>query len=196
MTCRSTVDSLRQLAAERGLTLAAFLRAELDRLATRPSNAEIVDRLARRDRSGGPLSAESVAEIRRVREVRGSVIESSAMVDALVGNRFGTELSRLLATEELHSLSLLDFEVASALRGHVLAGKLSEPRLNEALADFGALHVERYRDDRPTRVRGRPAQQLHGLRRRVRRTRPGSARADSDRDTKMLEHLVSESTSK
>ena len=65
---QSTVDSLRQLAAERGLTLAAYLRAELDRLANRPSNAEIGDRLARRDRSGGPLSAESVAEIRRVRE--------------------------------------------------------------------------------------------------------------------------------
>ena len=65
---QSTVDSLKQLAAERGLTLAAFLRAELDRLATRPSNAEIVNRLARRDRSGGPLITESVAEIRRVRE--------------------------------------------------------------------------------------------------------------------------------
>ncbi len=65
---QSTVDSLKQLAAERGLTLAAFLRAELDRLATRPSNAEIVDRLAHRDRTGGPRIAESVAEIRRVRE--------------------------------------------------------------------------------------------------------------------------------
>ena len=65
---QSTVDSLKQLAAERGLTLAAFLRAELDRLATRPSNAEIVNRLARRERSGGPLINESVAEIRRVRE--------------------------------------------------------------------------------------------------------------------------------
>jgi len=65
---QSTVDSLKQLAAERGLTLAAFLRAELDRLATRPSNAEIVNRLAGRERSGGPLISESVAEIRRVRE--------------------------------------------------------------------------------------------------------------------------------
>jgi antitoxin FitA len=65
---QSTVDSLKRLAAERGLTLAAFLRAELDRLATRPSNAEIVNRLARRERSGGPLINESVAEIRRVRE--------------------------------------------------------------------------------------------------------------------------------
>ena len=72
------------------------------------------------------------------------VIESSAMVDALVGDRFDPELSNLLATEELHAPALLDFEVASALRGHVLAGKLSEARLNEALTDFGALRVERY----------------------------------------------------
>jgi predicted nucleic acid-binding protein len=72
------------------------------------------------------------------------VIESSAMVDALVGDRLDTELSNLLATEELHAPALLDFEVASALRGHALAGKLSEPRLNEALADFAALQVERY----------------------------------------------------
>ena len=66
------------------------------------------------------------------------------MVDALVGDRLDTELSDLLATEELHAPALLDFEVASALRGHAIAGKLSEPRLNEALTDFVALHVERY----------------------------------------------------
>jgi hypothetical protein len=64
---QSTVDSLKQLAADRGLTLAAFLRAELDRLATRPSNADIVNRLAHRDRAGGPSTADSVAEVRRVR---------------------------------------------------------------------------------------------------------------------------------
>ncbi|MGL5858139.1 MAG: FitA-like ribbon-helix-helix domain-containing protein [Angustibacter sp.] len=66
---QSTVESLKQLAAERGITLAAFLRAELDRLARHPSNAEIVARLARQDRRGGPLTADSVAEVRRVREV-------------------------------------------------------------------------------------------------------------------------------
>lgn len=66
---KSIVDSLKRLAAERGLTLAAFLRAELDRLASRPSNAEIVNRLAGRDRTGGPRTAESVAEVRRVRDV-------------------------------------------------------------------------------------------------------------------------------
>lgn len=66
------------------------------------------------------------------------------MVDALVGDRFDPELSELLATEDLHAPALLDFEVASALRGHVLAGKLSEARLDEALTDFAALRVERY----------------------------------------------------
>lgn len=64
----STVNSLKAHAAERGLTLAAYLRAELDRLAARPTNAEIVERLARRERVGGPSLADTVAEIRRARE--------------------------------------------------------------------------------------------------------------------------------
>jgi antitoxin FitA len=64
-----TVRALKARAAERGLTLTAFLRAELDRLAARPTNAEIAERLARRDRRGGPTVADTVEEIRRIREV-------------------------------------------------------------------------------------------------------------------------------
>ncbi len=64
----ATVRRLRAQAAERGLTLAAYLRGELDRLATQPTNAEVVERLARRDRRGGPTLAETVAEIRALRE--------------------------------------------------------------------------------------------------------------------------------
>lgn len=63
-----TLRTLKARAAEHGLTLSAYLRAELDRLATRPTNAEIVERLARRDRRGGPTVADTVAEIRRTRE--------------------------------------------------------------------------------------------------------------------------------
>jgi hypothetical protein len=63
-----TLNTLKAQAAERGLTLTAYLRTELDRLATRPSNAEIVDRLARHERDGGPSLADTVAEIRRTRE--------------------------------------------------------------------------------------------------------------------------------
>ncbi len=65
----TTVNALKAKAAERGLTLSAYLRAELDRLAARPTNAEIVERLARRNRRGGPTAADIVAEIRRIREV-------------------------------------------------------------------------------------------------------------------------------
>ena len=64
----STLNSLKAHAAERGLTLSAYLRAELDRLAARPSNADIVDRLARRERDGGPSLTDTVAEIRGTRE--------------------------------------------------------------------------------------------------------------------------------
>jgi hypothetical protein len=64
----TTVRALKAQAAERGLTLTAYLRAQLDRLAARPTNAQIADRLARRNRRGGPTAADTVAEIRRIRE--------------------------------------------------------------------------------------------------------------------------------
>jgi hypothetical protein len=38
------------------------------RLAARPTNDELVERLARRNREGGPSVADTVAEIRRLRE--------------------------------------------------------------------------------------------------------------------------------
>src|SRR2546430_225778 len=38
----ATVNALRARAAEQGLTLAAYLRVQLDRLARQPTNAEIV----------------------------------------------------------------------------------------------------------------------------------------------------------
>jgi plasmid stability protein len=63
-----TLNALKAQAAERGLSLTAYLRAELVRLAARPTNAEIVERLARRTRRGGPTVADTVAEIRRLRE--------------------------------------------------------------------------------------------------------------------------------
>jgi len=64
----ATLNALKAQAAERGLTLTAYLRAELGRLAARPTNAEIVERLARRNRRGGPTVADTVAEVRRLRE--------------------------------------------------------------------------------------------------------------------------------
>jgi hypothetical protein len=63
----ATLNTLKAQAAERGLSLTAYLRAELDKLAARPTNAQIVERLARRSRRGGPTVADTVAEIRRLR---------------------------------------------------------------------------------------------------------------------------------
>lgn len=72
------------------------------------------------------------------------VIEASAMVDALVDEPINPQLLALLADEELHAPALLDFEVASALRGHALGGKLDQLRLDEAIEDFSALRIERH----------------------------------------------------
>lgn len=72
------------------------------------------------------------------------VIEASAMVDALVGQPANPELLALIADEDLHAPALLDYEVASALRGHTLAGVLSSVQMTDAAADFRALRIERY----------------------------------------------------
>jgi predicted nucleic acid-binding protein len=72
------------------------------------------------------------------------VVESSAMVDALVDDPANPNLLALLADEELHAPALLDFEVASALRGHVLGAKLDPVRLEEAVEDFAAFRIERH----------------------------------------------------
>lgn len=63
-----TLNSLKARAAERGLTPSASQRTEPDWLAARPTNAETVERLARRDRRGGLSTADTVAEIRGTRE--------------------------------------------------------------------------------------------------------------------------------
>lgn len=72
------------------------------------------------------------------------VLESSAMVDALIDEPANPNLLALLADEELHAPALLDFEVASALRGHVLGGKLDPVRLDEAVEDFTSFRIERH----------------------------------------------------
>jgi predicted nucleic acid-binding protein len=72
------------------------------------------------------------------------VIEASAMVSALVADPVSPELLARLADEELHAPALLDFEVASALRGHALGGLLDAARIEEALEDFTALQIKRH----------------------------------------------------
>lgn len=72
------------------------------------------------------------------------VIEASAMVDALIDEPANPELLALLADSELHAPALLDYEVASALRGHTLAGRLANQQAADAVADFGSLHIHRY----------------------------------------------------
>lgn len=72
------------------------------------------------------------------------VIESSALVDALVDNPANPDLLAILADNKLHAPALLDYEVASALRGHALGGKLADERLDDAIDDFKALNIERY----------------------------------------------------
>lgn len=72
------------------------------------------------------------------------VIDTSAVVDALVGHPANPHLLALLADRELHAPALIDYEVASALRGHALAGKLDAGQVDRAVEDFADLTITRY----------------------------------------------------
>lgn len=72
------------------------------------------------------------------------VIETSAIVDALVGDSANPALLALIADEDLHASTVVDDEVASALRGHVLSGKLDSERMNESIQDFGDITINRH----------------------------------------------------
>lgn len=53
-------ETLKRRAAVAGLSLSAYVARELTRLAARPTNAEIVERLKTRDRSAGPTTSDIV----------------------------------------------------------------------------------------------------------------------------------------
>lgn len=52
--------TLKERAAAAGMSLSAYVAAELTRMAERPTNAEIVERLRRLDRSQAPSSSDIV----------------------------------------------------------------------------------------------------------------------------------------
>jgi predicted nucleic acid-binding protein len=66
------------------------------------------------------------------------------MVHVLVGLSVDPRLLGLLAVEDLCAPCLIDFEVASALRGHVLGGKLAASRRGGAIQDYARLTINRY----------------------------------------------------
>ena len=72
------------------------------------------------------------------------VVDSAAVVDALTAVAGSGELRALLANEDLHAPSLIDFEVVSALRGLTLGGHLGAARAEDLLSDFDDLPLRRW----------------------------------------------------
>lgn len=60
-------EILKQRAASQGKSLSAFVGSELIRIATRPTNEEIVARLRQLERTDGPSSEEIVAAVQQGR---------------------------------------------------------------------------------------------------------------------------------
>lgn len=55
--------TLKERAASEGMSLSAYVAAELAKIAARPTNKEIVARLRERDRSSGPSAEEIVGAV-------------------------------------------------------------------------------------------------------------------------------------
>ncbi|CAM2954405.1 FitA-like ribbon-helix-helix domain-containing protein [Actinomyces slackii] len=64
----SVAEELKVRAAEEGMSLSAYVSAELTRIASRPTNARIVQRLRSKDRSAGPTTEQIVTAVRQGRE--------------------------------------------------------------------------------------------------------------------------------
>jgi len=56
-------ETLKERAAAEGKSLSAYVGAELAKIATRPTNTEIVAKLKARDRTTGPTSDDIVAAV-------------------------------------------------------------------------------------------------------------------------------------
>jgi predicted nucleic acid-binding protein len=72
------------------------------------------------------------------------VVDASAIVHALIDASVNPRLLALFAVEDLCAPHLVDYEVTSALRGHVLGRKLTASRGRDALRDYADLSIARY----------------------------------------------------
>lgn len=72
------------------------------------------------------------------------VVDSAAVVDALIGAADSAELRGHFAAEELHAPGLLDYEVVSAVSGLTLGNRLSATRARDLLTDFDDLTIRRW----------------------------------------------------
>lgn len=72
------------------------------------------------------------------------VVDASVLVNALVvGDARGSASRRRLAGEEFSAPHLIDLEVMSALRRHVISGRLRSDRAERALSDLKRLPIDR-----------------------------------------------------
>ena len=73
------------------------------------------------------------------------VVDASIVVRLLANRPLDDGLrQRFAAPRAVHAPHLIDAEVASAVRGLLLGGKIGLPRAVEMLADFTALRITRY----------------------------------------------------
>lgn len=75
-----------------------------------------------------------------------TIVVDASIVVRLLANRATDEglRQRLSAPRAVHAPELIDAEVASAVRGLLIGGKINLPRALDMLTDFAALRITRY----------------------------------------------------
>lgn len=74
-----------------------------------------------------------------------TVVDASIIIRLLTNRTDDEDLRRRLSVRRaVHAPHLIDAEVASAVRGLLLGGKIDLPRADQMLADFAALPIKRY----------------------------------------------------
>lgn len=74
-----------------------------------------------------------------------TVVDASIVIRLLTTRTVDEDLRRRLSVQRaVHAPHLIDAEVASAVRGLLLGGKIDLSRADEMLADFAALRIRRY----------------------------------------------------
>jgi predicted nucleic acid-binding protein len=75
------------------------------------------------------------------------VLDASTVVDMLLRTPAGARAEARFAREDACAPHLMDVEVVQALRRLAAAGRMEEPRCQEALHDLFAMPLERYPHD-------------------------------------------------
>ena len=137
-------DVLAARAALQGKSMQEYLRAELERLAERPSIDAWLEQVRKRKRASQTrVSAGPDTQTTRCRPTLSAVVDASVLVAALIdSDPHGEWAEGVLATGSLHAPELARVEATNILRRLERAKEITTAEANGAYEDLMQLNLE------------------------------------------------------